>query len=161
MDTMTAGNHSRVARTQGAHARVDGLDATLELFFYTYTGLIAESDRHLAKLSFGRIHHRIMYFVRSRRSLSVADLVGILRITRQGLHRPLRQLIDSGYVDWEPDDQNRRVHLLHLTERGLALEKKVSDMQKTLLKRAFRSVGADKEEGWRQVMSKLAGANLT
>ena len=150
-----------MARTQGAHARVDGLDATLELFFYAYTGLIAESDRHLAKLSFGRIHHRIMYFVRSRRSLSVADLVGILRITRQGLHRPLRQLIDLGYVDWEPDDQNRRVHLLHLTERGLALEKKVSDMQKTLLKRAFRSVGADKEEGWRQVMSKLAGANLT
>jgi hypothetical protein len=34
-------------------------------------------------------------------------------------------------------------------------------MQKNLLKRAFRSVGADKEEGWRQVMSKLAGANLT
>jgi hypothetical protein len=69
MDTMTAGNHSRVARTQGAHARVDGLDATLELFFYAYTGLIAESDRHLAKLSFGRIHHRSAF--RSKPSISV------------------------------------------------------------------------------------------
>lgn len=156
---MTA-RHQRSTPAQGTHVRVEGLDATLELFFYAYSGLIAESDRHLAKLSLGRIHHRIMYFVRSRRSLSVADLVGILGITRQGLHRPLRQLIDLGYVDWEPDNQNRRIHLLHLTERGTALEKKVSDMQKNLLKRAFRSAGADKEEGWRQVMGTLAGEYL-
>jgi DNA-binding MarR family transcriptional regulator len=61
----------------------------------------------------------------------------------------------------EPDGENRRIHLLHLTQRGLALEKKVSDMQKNLLRRAFRSVGDNKEEGWRQVMSKLAGFDLS
>jgi DNA-binding MarR family transcriptional regulator len=63
--------------------------------------------------------------------------------------------MDLGYVDWQPDDQNRRVHLLHLTGRGRALEKKVSEMQKALLRRAFRAVGADKEEGWREVMRNL------
>jgi len=104
------------------------------------------------------VHHRILYFIRSRKTVSVAELIDILRVTRQGLHRPLRQLIDLGYVDWEPDEQNRRVHMLHLTARGLALEARVSGLQKDLLKNAFRSVGSEKEEGWRSVMANLAAA---
>ena len=138
--------------------RGDGLDATLELFFFAYTGLIGGSDKHLARLSLGRVHHRILYFIRSRQLLSVADLTNILGVTRQGLHRPLRQLIDRGYVDWVPDENNRRIHLLHLTPNGMALETKVSGMQKDLLAGAFRAVGTMKEKGWREVMAKLATA---
>jgi DNA-binding MarR family transcriptional regulator len=149
--------NARVFRVSNA-GRVDSLDATLELFFYAHSGLIRSSDVYLARLSLGRAHHRIMYFIRSRPSSSVADLIAILGVTRQGLHRPLRQLIDTGYVDWVPDDNNRRIHLLYLTPRGLALEAKVSGMQKDLLTTAFRSVGSAKEKGWREVMAKLVAA---
>lgn len=154
----TAGRNRRRDAPVRVAARVDALDATLELFFFSYSGLIEGSDQYLAKFSLGRVHHRILYFIRSRQTLSVADLIHILRVTRQGLHRPLRQLIDLGYVDWEPGQENRRVHILHLTARGLALEAKVSGLQKDLLRSAFRSVGPEKEEGWRLVMVKLAAA---
>ncbi len=148
------GKHFAGSRTVAPHA--DSLDATLELFFLAYNGLIAESDEHLAKLSLGRVHHRILYFIRSRQPVSVAKLVDILSVTRQGLHRPLRQLIEMGYVAWEQDEQNRRIHMLHLTPHGIALEAKVSGMQKDLLKEIFLAAGSEKEHGWRQVMAKLA-----
>ena len=154
MDTV-ARTRKRLGKAAAA-APAEDLDATLELFFYSYSRLIAGSDEYLAKLSLGRVHHRILYFIRSRQSLSVADLIEILRVTRQGLHRPLRQLIDLGYVDWEPDERNRRIHVLHLTPRGLTLESKISGMQKTLLKNTFRALGPDNESGWRAVMTKLA-----
>jgi DNA-binding MarR family transcriptional regulator len=148
------------ARTIIPAKKVDGFDATLELFFFAYSGLIGGSDEHLARLSLGRVHHRILYFIRSRHLLSVADLTGILGVTRQGLHRPLRQLIDRGYVDWVPDENNRRIHLLHLTQSGMALETKVSGMQKDLLAETFRAAGSVKEKGWREVMSGLADVIL-
>jgi DNA-binding MarR family transcriptional regulator len=155
---MAAGRKKVKTSRTSSVGRVDGLDATLELFFFAYSGLIGGSDEHLAKLSFGRVHHRILYFIRSRQSPSVADLIGILGITRQGLHRPLRHLIDKGYVEWVPDENNRRIHLLHLTHNGLALEAKVSGLQKDLLRSAFRTAGPAKENGWREVMAKLAAA---
>ena len=148
------------AGSVGPAKQVHALDATLELFFFAYSGLIGGSDRHLARLSLGRVHHRIIYFIRSRQFLSIADLIGILGVTRQGLHRPLRQLMDRGYVGWVPDENNRRIHLLHLTPSGIALEAKVSGMQKQLLADAFFTVGATKENGWRDVMSDLAHAVL-
>jgi DNA-binding MarR family transcriptional regulator len=155
---MPAKSKTTTARAIAPAKRVDGLDTTLELFFFAYNGLISGSDKHLARFSLGRVHHRILYFIRSRHLLSVADLMNILGVTRQGLHRPLRQLIDRGYVGWVPDANNRRIHLLHLTPSGMALESKVSGMQKDLLAGTFRAVGTTKEKGWREVMSNLAAA---
>src|SRR4051812_21177198 len=49
---------ARIRKRSGkadAAAQVDELDATLELFFYSYSRLIAGSDAHLSRLSLGRV----------------------------------------------------------------------------------------------------------
>ena len=53
----------------------------------------------LAKFGFGRAHHRVLHFVNRNPGMNVAELLDILKITKQSLGRVLKQLIDEGYVE--------------------------------------------------------------
>ena len=74
--------------------------------------------RLLERQGFGRAHHRVIYFVNLRPGMPVADLLDILRITKQSLARVLRQLIDNGYIEQKHGDTDRRQRLLYATEKG-------------------------------------------
>ena len=52
----------------------------------------------LARYGFGRAHHRVIYFVGRHPQMSVSDLLGILRITKQSLSRVLGQLVRQGFI---------------------------------------------------------------
>ena len=71
---------------------------TIELLFFAYRDFISDPDLMLRNLGFGRAHHRTLYFVSRNPGMTVAELLSILKITKQSLARVLRQLIDSGYI---------------------------------------------------------------
>ena len=68
------------------------------LFFFAYRDFVGDADALLERQGFGRAHHRVLYFVNLKPGMPVADLLDILKITKQSLARVLRQLIDNGYV---------------------------------------------------------------
>src|SRR5690606_24166395 len=68
------------------------------LFFFAYRDFTGDADALLGRQDFGRAHHRVLYFVNLRPGMPVADLLDILKITKQSLARVLRQLIDNGYI---------------------------------------------------------------
>src|ERR1700719_4493923 len=70
----------------------------IELLFFAYRDFVGDPDEVLAKLGFGRAHHRVLHFVNRNPGIKVADLLDILKITKQSLGRVLRQLIDQGSV---------------------------------------------------------------
>ena len=74
------------------------LMAYAELLFFAYRDFISDPDEILAELGFGRAHHRVLHFVNRRPGLRVADLLEILKITKQSLARVLKQLVDDGYI---------------------------------------------------------------
>jgi len=88
------------------------------LFFFAYRDFVGDADALLAKRGFGRAHHRVLYFVNLRPGMPVADLLDILKITKQSLARVLRQLIDNGYVEQKTGRNDRRQRLLYPTEQG-------------------------------------------
>ena len=49
-----------------------------------------DPDDVLAKLRFGRAHHRVLHFVNRNPGMKVAELLDILKITKQSLGRVLR-----------------------------------------------------------------------
>ena len=140
-----------------APERSKALNSAMELFFFAHQRLVMESDEILASLSLGRVHHRILYFIAHRKGITISDLLLILNVSRQGLHRPLKQLIDVGYVASTPTPQNRRVHFLTLTTRGAMLESKISGMQKAMLHDVFAACSPESEMHWRKVMALLGG----
>ena len=70
----------------------------IELLFFAYRDFVSDPDEVLAKFGFGRAHHRVLHFVNRNPGMKVADLLDILKITKQSLGRVLKQLVDQGYV---------------------------------------------------------------
>ena len=88
------------------------------LFFFAYRDFVGDADALLVRQGFGRAHHRVLYFVNLKPGMPVADILDILKITKQILARVLRQLIDNGYIEQKTGDSDRRQRLLYATEKG-------------------------------------------
>ena len=61
----------------------------IELLFFAYRDFIGDADEVLARLDFGRAHHRVLHFVNRNPGIRVADLLDVLKITKQSLGRVL------------------------------------------------------------------------
>jgi len=97
----------------------------IELLFFAYRDFISDPDEILNKYGFGRAHHRVIHFVGRYPGIRVAELLDILRITKQSLGRVLKELIDTGYVIQQEGETDRRRRLLSLTERGCELHREL------------------------------------
>lgn len=132
--------------------RDEDLRQGIELMFYAYRDFTAEPDAILARWDFGRAHHRVIYFVGRHPKITVTELLAILRITKQSLSRVLGQLIRQDYITQKPGQRDRRQRLLELTEKGMELERLLSENQRALIGRAYRDAGAPAVEGFRKVL---------
>lgn len=132
--------------------REEELRQGIELLYYAYRDFTAEPDAMLARYDFGRAHHRVIYFVGRHPRMSVTELLGILRITKQSLSRVLGQLVQQGFIAQHPGSRDRRQRLLELTPKGVELERQLSENQRQRIAKAYREAGAQAVEGFRRVM---------
>lgn len=140
------------------------------LFFFAYRDFTGDADALLDRQDFGRAHHRVLYFVNLRPGMPVADLLDILKITKQSLARVLRQLIDNGYIEQKTGHSDRRQRLLYATEQGRQFFRTLSATQASRIDAAIASLPPDSrrivtrflvgmvDPGDRQVLDRL---NLT
>jgi DNA-binding MarR family transcriptional regulator len=135
-----------------SHLREAELRQGIELLFFAYRDFTSGPDAMLARYGFGRAHHRVIYFVGRHPGINVTELLGILRITKQSLSRVLSQLVDQGFIRQKPGIRDRRQRLLDLTEKGVALERDLSEDQRARVGRAYRDAGPEAVEGFRRVM---------
>lgn len=135
-------------RSKGRERTVAGaaeLVAMVELLFFAYRDFTAEPDAILGQLGFGRAHHRVLHFVNRNPGLRVADLLVVLKITKQSLARVLKQLVSEGYVQQAAGANDRRERRLHVTEKGRELALRLLDLQTRRLAAALTSAGGDAE----------------
>ncbi|WP_442958195.1 MarR family winged helix-turn-helix transcriptional regulator [Pinisolibacter sp.] len=115
----------------------------LELFFFAYRDFVSDPDVILAKYGFGRAHHRVLHFVDRNPGLSVAELLDILKITKQSLARVLKDLVESGHIESRPGSVDRRQRLLYATPTGRALARSLALPQIGRIAAAFQALGPD------------------
>ncbi len=139
--------------------REEELRQGIELLYFAYRDFTAEADAMLARYGFGRAHHRVIYFVGRHPHMSVSDLLGILRITKQSLSRVLGQLMQQGFIIQKPGKSDRRQRLLELNEKGTELERQLSETQRQRIAKAYREAGAQAVEGFRKVMTGIIGGH--
>ena len=118
----------------------------IELLFFAYRDFVADADDVLAKFNFGRAHHRVLHFVNRNPGMKVAELLDILKITKQSLGRVLKQLIDQGYVLQKEGANDRRQRLLYVTPKGEALALKLAGLQRTRIMHALAELGPHAHE---------------
>ncbi len=132
--------------------REEELRQGIELLFFAYRDFTAEPDAILAEYGFGRAHHRVIYFVGRHPGITVSELLEILRITKQSLSRVLGQLVRERFIVQRTGVRDRRQRLLDLTEKGVELERQLTERQRARIARAYREAGAEAVEGFRKVL---------
>jgi len=121
------------------------LVSVVELLFFAYRDFTGEADVVLSEIGLGRAHHRVLHFVNRNPGLRVADLLGILKITKQSLARVLKELVDNGYVVQSTGARDRRERRLALTPKGAVLARRLVSIQADRVAQALAAAGPDAE----------------
>lgn len=127
----------------------------IEAMFFAYRGFTADPDRILDKYALGRAHHRAIHFIHRSPGTTVNNLLSILGVTKQSLNRVLRTLIEEEMVEARVGTRDKRERNLYLTEKGAALERELSEVQRERMRAAYREAGPDAVRGFRTVLEAM------
>lgn len=101
----------------------------IELLFFAYRDFVGDADRLLESYKFGRAHHRVLHFVNRHPGLTIAELLDILKITKQSLNRVLKELLDQNFVEARAGVADRRQRHLYATGKGRKLALDLAQLQ--------------------------------
>ena len=151
-DLTTAARANRPAVTPDGPLPDEPIWDVIELLFFAYRDFVGDPDDALAKLGFGRAHHRVLHFINRNPGMKVAELLDILKITKQSLGRVLKQLVDQGYVVQREGANDRRQRLLYAMPKGEGLAMKLAHMQTARIARALAELGPGADEAARRFL---------
>jgi len=130
----------------------------IELLFFAYRDFVGDPDEVLAKLGFGRAHHRVLHFVNRNPGMKVADLLDVLKITKQSLGRVLKQLMDEDYIVQREGANDRRQRLLSVTPAGEALAMQLAGLQTARIAGVLAELGPGAREAVRRFLAGMIDA---
>jgi len=133
----------------------ENLRKGIEAMFFAYRGFTSDPDRILEGLDYGRAHHRAVHFINRSPGTTVGNLLAVLGVTKQSLNRVLRALFDDGLVEARVGKADKRERHLHLTDKGAALERALSDAQRARMRAAYRAAGPVAVQGFRTVLEAM------
>ena len=87
-------------------------------------------------------HHFEQLFLSLRAVDYPADLLEILKITKQSLARVLKELVDQGWIAQKAGERDRRQRLLFATEKGAILASRLQGLQSRRVAHALAEAGA-------------------
>ncbi|WP_227285707.1 MarR family transcriptional regulator [Boseongicola sp. H5] len=132
----------------------------IEAMFFAYRGFTADPDRILQNYAYGRAHHRAIHFINRSPGTTVNNLLDILGVTKQSLNRVLRALVDDGLVESRVGTRDKRERHLFLTDAGIALERELSDAQRSRMRAAYRAAGPEAVAGFRTVLEQMMDPDM-
>ena len=125
----------------------------IELLCFADRDFIGDPDAILDQFSFGRAHHRVLHFVNRNPGMSVAELLDILKITKQSLGRVLKELVEAGYILQQTGAADRRQRLLFATPLGANLALQLAEPQSRRIRQALAALGPEGEETARRFLA--------
>ena len=126
----------------------------IELIFFSYRDFTAGPDQVLEKLNFGRAHHRVIYFVGKKDKITIKELLGVLKITKQSLSRVLNQLVKEGFIVVSTG-LDKRTKNLSLTSSGLSLENELSTIQIQRIKKVINNFNQEDIDGFKKILYEM------
>ncbi|WP_446002621.1 MarR family transcriptional regulator [Weissella viridescens] len=120
------------------------IDAYLSTLKYLDEVISEPADEY--ELSFEQ--YLILHNIAQKDGLTLSDIVDNRSVTRAAVSRQIKMLLKRDYVYQEPDENDRRRMLLHLTEEGIEVEKVVTRRVETRF------------QGWVEVFGQTTAQNI-
>ena len=133
----------------------DQLKDIIEKLFVGYRESFSDSKRVLDKYSIGLAHQKVIHLLSMYQGISISELLKRLKVTKQSLHRVLKDLIKLEIIEFEKDNQDTRIKRVFLNEKGQKIFNEIFDLQKKRIYNALLDSSSEEVVNFDNVLSKI------
>ncbi|MEQ8174585.1 MAG: MarR family transcriptional regulator [Syntrophomonadaceae bacterium] len=100
---------------------------------------------HFTRMRFGHIHMHALSFIAKRGSCTMRELAAELMVSKQQLTQLVDRMVDAGQVVRKPDENDRRLVRIELSDKGRSM---------------FKEMGAGLKNNFREKLSQIPDSEL-
>jgi len=127
----------------------------IEKLFLGYRETFSDSKKVLNKYSIGLAHNKVIHLLSMYEGISISQLMGKLKITKQSLNRVLKDLIKLEIIFFEKDDKDTRVKHIYLNDKGKRIFNEIFEYQKKRIYKALLNSKSEEVINFDSVLSKI------
>jgi len=132
----------------------------IEKIFIGYRETVADVKKILDKYSLGVAHNKAIHLISLYEGITISELLGKLKITKQSLNRVLKDLIKLNIINFKKDQNDTRIKHIFLTEYGIKLFNEIFSIQKKRIYKAFLNSKSEEVISFENVLTKIINGKL-
>ncbi len=133
----------------------DQLKDLIEKLFVSYRETFSDSKKILDKYTLGLAHQKVIHLLSMYEGISISELLGKLKVTKQSLNRVLKDLIKLDIIFFKRDDQDTRVKHVFLNDKGKKIFKEIFETQKKRIYNALLKSSSEEVINFDNVLKKI------
>tara|TARA_B100001057_G_scaffold306979_1_gene307083 strand:- start:194 stop:631 length:438 start_codon:yes stop_codon:yes gene_type:complete len=127
----------------------------IEKLFVGYREIFSDSKEVLNKYSIGLAHNKVIHLLSMYEGISISELLGRLKITKQSLNRVLKDLIKLEIIEFKKDEQDTRIKHIFLNEKGKKIFDEIFSTQKKRIYEALLNSKSEEVLNFDSVLNKI------
>ena len=127
----------------------------IEKLFVSYRESFADSKKILNKYDIGLAHQKTIHLISTYEGISISELIGKLKVTKQSLNRVLKDLIKLEMIFFNKDENDTRIKHIFLTKKGKEIFKEIFEIQKKRIYNALIDSDSKEVIYFNKVLNKL------
>ena len=127
----------------------------IENIFVGYRETFSDSKKILDKYSIGLAHQKVIHLLSMYQGISISELLGKLKVTKQSLNRVLKDLIKLDLILFKKDERDTRVKHLFLNDKGKKISSEIFETQKKRIYNALLNSSSEEVINFDNVLKKI------
>ena len=127
----------------------------IEKLFVGYRESFADSKKILIKYNIGLAHQKTIHLISMYEGISISELMGKLKVTKQSLNRVLKDLIKLEVIFFNKDENDTRIKHIFLNEKGKKIFKEIFEVQKKRIYNAFLNSSSQEVINFDEVLKRI------
>ena len=127
----------------------------IEKLFLSYRETFADSKKVLNKYHIGLAHQKTIHLISMYEGISISELMGKLKVTKQSLNRVLKDLIKLEVIFFNKDENDTRVKHIFLNEKGKKIFNEIFDVQKKRIYNALLNSSSQEVLNFDEVLNRI------
>ena len=133
----------------------DQLKDLIEKLFLGYRETFSDSKKILEKYSIGIAHQKVIHLLSMYRGISISELLGKLKVTKQSLNRILKDLNSLDVIFYKKDEQDTRIKHVYLNQKGMKIFDEIFEIQKKRIYNALLNSSSEEVVNFDNVLKKI------
>ena len=138
----------------------DYLKEFIEKLFISYRESFNDPKKILNKYSLGIAHHKVIHLISLHQGITISQLLGKLKVTKQSLNRVLKDLIKLKAIKYKKDNKDTRIKHVFLTDQGNDIFNEIFTTQKKRIFKAFQNSDSKEVISFDKILQKIINEKL-